>query len=295
MTVTCCSSSYVAANWYLGISIGGNQSSDVTIESRSNDRASICDEFINPNALNLPNCTTAERGAGDGWLANFKPGSGHAMEAEVGVYLNSRIRIAAVYAHDATNFDQTVSSSDASGADFDKISNELAIGEESLGAVRADRFQISVIRDWSNSSSWTPYLGIGLAATRLRKDFSWLWARNPEPAEITTGIDQPNAAEIQRNLAGTVSAGRRILEDTTYGYAILAGLNRQLTDHVSLGLKLQWLDRGSFKSGPYDGDILRSHPPHLRLDGSEPVHAWSNTDDTEVLNVLVSMQYRLSN
>ncbi len=37
-----------AADWYAGLALGGNVSPDVTVVSRSNDRASIRDEFINP-------------------------------------------------------------------------------------------------------------------------------------------------------------------------------------------------------------------------------------------------------
>ncbi len=279
------------AQWYAGVAIGGNASRDVTVASRSNDRASICDEYINPRALGVPGCTTPDRGAGDGWLAQFDAGAGFSAEAELGLRISPRLRLAAVYARDATNFDQTVSSTDATGADFDKISNELSIGEETLGNATSDELRIVVYRDWPNRTRWTPYAGIGMAASRMRKNFSWLWARSPDPADIATGLGQPNAQEIRRNLAGTASVGRRTLRDTVVGYVLVAGVDRELSENVSVGLKAQWKRFEDFESDGYTGDLLRSHPPNLRLDGSEPVSAWSRTGDTERFSALFTIRY----
>ena len=289
----CLAAADAYARWYAGVALGGNASRDVVVESRSNDRASVCDEYINPRALVVPGCTAPDRGAGDGWLAPFDPGAGFSAEAELGFRVSPRFRVAAVYARDATTFDQTVSSTDATGADFDKISNELSIGEETLGNTTSDTIQIVAYRDWPNGTRWTPYAGVGVAASRMRKDFSWLWARSADPADIATGLDQPNAEEIGRNLAGTVSAGRRTLRDTLVGYVLVAGVDHSMSESVSVGLKVQWKRFEAFESDAYEGDLLRSHPPNLRLDGSEPVSAWSRTADTGRFSVLITMRYAI--
>lgn len=293
IATACLAARDVYAQWHVGVALGGNASRDVVVESRSNDRASICDEYINPRALGVPGCTTPDRGVGDGWLAPFDPGAGFSAEAELGFRVSPRLRLAAVYGRNATEFDQTVSSTDAAGADFDKISNELSIGEETLGDATSDEVQIVVYRAWPNGTRWTPYAGIGAAASRTRKDFSWVWARSAAPTDITTGLDQPNAEEIRRNLAGTVSVGRRTLRDTTVGYVLVAGIDRELSENVSVGLKAQWKRFGAFESGGYEGDLLRSHPPNLRLDGSEPVSAWSRTGDTGRFSALVTVRYAM--
>lgn len=281
----------VHAQWYAGIALGGNASRDVIVESRSNDRASICDEYINPRALGVPGCTTPDRGAGDGWLAPFDPGAGHSAEVELGFQVSPRLRLATVYGHHVTAFDQTVSSTDATGADFDKISNELSIGEETLGHTTSGEVQIVVYHDWPTATRWTPYAGIGVVASRARKDFSWVWARSTDPADIGTGLVQPNAEEIRRNLAGTVSVGRQTLRDTMAGYVLIAGIECKLSDSVSVGLKAQWKRFEAFESDGYEGDLLRSHVPNLRLDGSEPVSTWSRTGDTGRLSALFTIRY----
>ena len=281
------------AQWYVGVGIGGNTSRDVVVEGRSNDRPSICDEYINPRALTVTGCTTPDRGAGDGWLAPFDPGSGFSGEGELGFHLSPRWRLAAVYAHSATNFNQTVSSTDATGADFDKIGNELSVGEETFGSATSDELQIIAYRDWPNRSRWKPYAGAGVAVSRMRKDFSWLWARSADAADIATGLDQPNSEEIRGNLAGTVSVGRRSLRDTMVGFVLTAGVDRQLSESVSVGLKAQWKRFETFESSGYAGDLLRSHPPNLRLDGSEPVSAWSHTGDTGRFSALLTIRYAM--
>ena len=285
--------SAAATTVYMGISLGGNVSSDVTVESRSNDRASICDEYINPRALIVPGCTSPDRGAGDGWQAPFDNGWGFSIEAELGYKLSSRYRVSGIYAYNETNFDQTVSSTDATGVDFDKISNELSVGEETLGAARSHELFLVVFRDWPNRTRWTPYAGIGAGVSWARKDFSWLWARSADPHDIETGIDQPNADEIRRNMAGTESVGQATLRDVMVGYVLIAGVDRALMKDLSVGLKLQWKGFDAFESDAYQGDLLRSHTPNLRLDSSEPVSAWSRTNDTGRFSVMFTMRYSL--
>lgn len=280
-----------AAELYAGMSIGGNASPDVTVVSRSNDRASICDEYINPGALAIPDCTAPNRGAGDGWLAPFSGGGGFSAEAELGYRFSPIVRAAVIYAYNETRFDQTVSSTDASGADFDKISNELSIGEETLGTVSSHELFLTAYRDWPNASRWTPWVGAGVGVAWARKDFSWVWARSANPADISTGANQPNVDEIRGNLAGTVSAGRALLEDRMTGYLAAAGIDRALTESLTLGLKLQWKSFDDFESDAYQGALLRSHAPNLRLDGSEPVYTWSKTNDTDRASLMISLRY----
>ncbi len=125
----------------------------------------------------------------------------------------------------------------------------------------------------------------------MRKDFSWLWARSADPDDILTGRDQPNAEEILGNLAGTVSSGRSALKDTMAGFVVLAGASRQLTDTVSVALKVQWKRFDTFESRAYGGGVLRSHAPNLRLDGSEPVSTRTRTEDTDRYSILLAMRF----
>ncbi len=282
-----------AAQWYWGLAVGGNTSGDVTVVSRSNDRASLCDEYINPRALAVSGCTAPDRGYGDGWQAHFARGRGLSIETELGLRVSPRFRLAVSYAHHVTRFDQTVSSSDATGVDFDKISNELSIGEETLDTATSDELFVMGYRDWPNRTRWTPYAGLGLGIARPRMDFSWLWARSADSRDIATGAGQPNAAEIRRNLAGTVSVGRERMRDTLTGYALVLGVDRRFSEVLSFGFRAQWKHFEAFESRPYQGELVRSHAPNLRLDGSEPVSTRSRTNDTSRFSALFTIRYAL--
>lgn len=282
-----------ASPWEAGISLGGHVAPSPTVSSRSNDRASICDEYINPQALGVAGCTTPDRGAGDGWLAPFDGDEGVSAEMELGYRLRPRVRIALAYSYHATGFDQTVSSTDASGVDFDKIGNELSTGVETLDTVRSHEIFLMGFYDWPTRGEWKPYVGLGAGVSWMRMEFSWLWARSANPRDIVTGAGRPNAEEIRRNLAGTVSEGRSVLRDVVAGYVLEAGLERTLSDTLTAGFKMQWKRFGTFESGAYQGDLLRSHAPNLRLDGSEPVSTWSRTDDLGRLSVMLTLRYAL--
>lgn len=279
------------AQFYLEFAAGSESTSGLTMSSRSDDRASVCDEFINPRALLVPGCTTPDRGAGDGWKAPFDDGRGFSGRIELGYRLGDRVRVALAYAERSVGFDQTVASTDASGVDFEKLSNELAIGQERIGEVTTREAFALVYFDWRNRTRWTPWVGAGLGISRVGMDFSWVWARSPDPADITTGRDQPNYEEIRRNLAGTVSAGSVELEDDLFGQALVAGIEYELTGSVAIGFRAQATFFDDFEAGPFGGDLLRSHEGNLRLDGSEPVSTWSRTSDTDGLSVGLTLRY----
>ena len=55
----------------------------------------------------------------------------------------------------------------------------------------------------------------------------------------------------------------------------------------------QWTRFAAFESGAYGGGVLRSHPPNLRLDGSEPVSTPTRTDDTDRYSIVLTMRFAL--
>ena len=74
--------------FYVGAELGTLLSSAVTMTGDSNDRASICDEFINPLYASVPGCTDAARGVGDSWSVPFDGAGGVAMSAVMGYRLH---------------------------------------------------------------------------------------------------------------------------------------------------------------------------------------------------------------
>ena len=70
--------------FYVASELGGNFASALQTSGTSNDRASVCDEFINPMFATVTrsadyehyNCTGAQRGRGSGWKNGFDHAEG---------------------------------------------------------------------------------------------------------------------------------------------------------------------------------------------------------------------------
>ena len=187
------------------VDVGRGGIGDYFVVSRSNDRSSVCDEYINPNALGVPGCTTADRGVGDGWSAPFSGGVGLVAGAGVEFDIAGPWKLAVDYSRGHAVFDQTVASTNAQGVDFEKLSNELDVGQESLGALTTNGVHGILELYPLRRGRIRPYGGIGLGYAAMRADLGWNWRRTADPQAITTGRDQPNFDEIRTNLAGTVS------------------------------------------------------------------------------------------
>ena len=266
---------------------------DYVVVSRSNDRSSVCDEFINPNALRVPGCTTPDRGIGDGWSAPFSDGGGLLAGAGVELDIAGPWRLAFDYSRVHAVFDQTVSSTNAQGVDFEKLSNELEVGQERLGAWRTHGVHAVLHLHPIASGPVRPYGGVGFGYAALRADFGWNWRRNADPLAITTGRDQPNFDDIRRNLAGTASRGRALLRKNVHAFVYVGGIDFPVRGRFSVGVRVRRLQYPSVEVGPYVGETLRGHVPNLRQDGSEPVSAWSTLPATGVTEVGVVLKYRL--
>lgn len=275
------------------VDVGRGRVGDYVVASRSNDRSSICDEYINPNALSLPGCTTPDRGAGDGWSAPFSDGRG--LPAGVGVEfdIGGPWRLAVDYSRVQAVFDQTVASTNAQGVDFEKLSNELEVGQERLGALRSHGVHGVLHLYPIRSGLIRPYGGIGLGYAAMRADFGWNWRRSADPLAITTGSEQPNFDEIRQNLAGTVSSGTALFRKNVHVFVFEGGVDFAVSDRFSVGVRARHLRYPLVEVGPYVGETLRGHVPNLRLDGSEPVSAWSTLPSTGVTEVGVLLKYHL--
>ena len=150
--------------------VGRGGIGDYVVASRGDDRSSVCDEYINPNALGVPGCTTQDRGVGDGWSAPFSGGRGLLAGAGVEFDIAGPWTLAIDYSRVRAVFDQTVASTNAQGVDFEKLSNELEVGREHLGTLRTHGvhgvLQLYPIR----SGRIRPYGGIGVGYAAMRAD-----------------------------------------------------------------------------------------------------------------------------
>ena len=296
-----------ASGVYLSSELGANFSPNLDTTGTSNDRASACDEFINPMFATVTqtagyetyNCTGPNRGVTGDWKNSFDSAEGILGGMAVGYSLRERypdhflgrFRLEVEYFYRRANYDETTDVPGASGESGDKLTQEILTATDRIGSVTSHNLFANVYFDFHNSSRFTPYVGVGVGVGLTDMDYGSVWARNPNPAAITTGAGLSNATEIRRNLAGTTSVEQTELSDRLFGYQVLFGVDYALTESVSLGVKARWVDFDSFSDGVV-WDPLRSHGPNLRRDGSEPVSGRIKTNDVEMFGISVNLKYR---
>lgn len=287
--------------FYISGDIGGNFASGLGTTGFSNDRASVCDEFINPNYATVPNCTDSNRGGGAGWDNTFDGATGILAGGAIGYSFVGHIqnknsplgglRVELEYFYRQSNYDETSDVPAAFGDTGDKLAGEIVRAVDRIGSVTSHNLFGNLFYDFRSTSRFTPYIGIGGGLGFTDMEYGSVWARNPDPDKITTGEGLSNQEAVRRNLAGTVSVAQKTLSDTLYGLQLLFGVDYALTETTSLGLKGRWVKFNSF-TDRFVWDPLRSHEPNVRLDGSEPVHGWLDTSDLEFFGVSLNMKYR---
>ncbi len=286
------------SGFYLSGELGVNFAPRVDFAGRSNDRPSVCDEYINPLYASVPGCTSVGRGSNTYWQDVFDATEGMLAGAGMGYRLYERypnrlwgrFRLELEYFYRDSEYDQTTPVSNAAGDNFQKLEGEILTAEERLGSLTSHNLFGNLYFDFVNTSRFTPYIGFGVGVGFTEADWGSLWARNPDPSKIATGRGLPNADEIRRNLAGTASRSQTELEDTLFGYQVLFGMDFALTETLSVGVKGRWVNLDAFQDS-HIWDPLRSHPPNLRHDSSEPVRGWAKTNDTEMFGVSLSLKY----
>ena len=299
---------------YIRGAVGVNFASGLETTGTSNDRASVCDEYINPGygevetsagvdsggkPYSTYNCTGPNRGSGSRWQNKFDGATGILAGAAVGYsfagqHPNSSwggFRVEVEYLYRQSNYDQASDIRTESGESRDKLRDEIVQATDRIGSLSSHNLFGNLFYDFRNTSRFTPYIGIGGGFGFTDIENGGAWARNSDPDRITTGSGLPNADEIRRNLAGTVSVGQPTLSDTLFGLQVLFGVDYAITEAMSLGLKGRWVNFSSFRDDRVDWQLLRSHPLNLRKDGSEPVWGRFMIDDIEFFGISVNLKY----
>ena len=286
--------------FYVSGKVGVQFAPALKITGSSNDRASVCDELINPLYATVNqtagyenyNCTGPNRGQGDDWTNAFDRARGILTGVTVGYQFQGRLRVELEHLYHNIDYNQASEVPGATGASGDKLTQEIQTATDRIGKVDAHNLFGNLLFDLTTNTRLRPYVGFGVGVSATKMKYGSVWARNSDPNAILTGTGLPNADEIRRNLAGSVSEARPLLSDTSFSYQVLFGANYWLNESLALGVKGQWVNVGDFESDRFAWDPLRGHPPNLRLDGSEPVSGWLTTNDIRMLGVSLNLRYQ---
>ena len=186
---------------YLSSELGANFAPNLDTLGTSNDRASACDEFINPMFATVTqtpgyenyNCTGPNRGATGDWENTLDGAEGILAGVAVGYGLREtypdhflgRFRFEVEYFYRDTEYDQTADIPSAAGESGDKLAQEILTATDRIGSVTSHNLFGNLYVDFPNSSRFTPYVGVGVGVGFTDMDYGSLWARNPDPNAIT--------------------------------------------------------------------------------------------------------------
>ena len=279
--------------WYLGAEFGGGVAPGVTMNGNSNDRSSLCDEFINPQYASVPGCTDPSRGAGNGWKAEFAGAGGLIGNLSIGYQVRPWLRLEAEHSVWKVTYDDAALVGGATGSNQEKLTQEIFLARERLGTLSANGVFINVYLDHTlDERPFGLYVGAGGGVALTAAGYASLWARNKDVDAIKTGLDQPNGDEIRQNLAGTFSDGQTVMRAASPAIHLMVGADRHLSERFSIGFKAQYIMYLDFESDDLVWDPLRSHEPNIRKGGTEPVHGIYSTSDLSAVTVGLQLKHR---
>ena len=302
-----------ASGFYVSGELGMNFGSSLDTNGSTNDRASVCDEYINPDYAAIMDdgqgnsCTAPIRGEGDGWKNDFSSDEGILFGTALGYRIrDSRFRAELEYFYRGTGYDETSDVPSAAGVNQDKIAQEIVTATDRIGGLTSHNLFANLYMDFENDSRFTPYVGFGVGLGFTDVDYGSVWQRNLNPCAIATGATSGscgpdttntgiNPTVIQQNLAGTTSVVDTELDDTLFGYQVLFGVDYTLTESVLLGVKGRWVSFESFRDDGIVWNPLRSHSPYLRKPGAQDrefVEGDFKVDDIEMFAVSLNLKYR---
>ena len=155
---------------------------------------------------------------------------------------------------------------------------------------------------FESGSKWTPYVGLGAGWARVRMQYQRQLLRKtvdegyldvaPDVPQAQRGFgwDEGSWLEWRENAAGTTSSMDTKLADTLFGFQLLAGLDYELTDLASIGIKARWAQFDDF-SDRAAYDQIRSHKP-VHADGVTPFVDRIEMDNIEYLAVTIGFKRR---
>lgn len=270
------------AQVYVAGELGVQAAPDILLRSGDTDRASRCDEFVNPRFAELGGCTAMARGDGavDDWMSRFDGTLGVVGAAAVGFRMADRWRLELELMHRDAGVDASSPILSPDGVAFTGIFGaELPEAFETINGFSSRNLFANVYVDWPGAGAWTPFVGLGAGVGFASLEYAALWRRSDDPNDVESARGLPNEEEVRRNLAGTASSAAGRLRDQLRGLQLLAGVDFALARSLSLTLQARWVRFAPFEGGGVY-DQLRGHASQLRRDGSEPVRYRTKTDDT---------------
>ena len=285
--------------WYLGMDVGLAVAPDMDVQTGGVDdwssadvSATRCDRTINPDGLQVSPGDCSDDPQPWGPLAeSFEGGSGILAGLAVG-YRLGHFRAEGEYFYRGTNYASTAVPTTPT---YDPSADQgFQTVEDAVDNLMSHNVFANVYYDYRSDSKFTPYVGVGLGLATVSVAYRTLWQRSTNPANITvfetTGADGAAGRALNEQLVGALTYDRATMSDTLVGYQVLAGVDYQVSEPVTLGLKFRWADFGTFEDES-EYTRLRGHAS-VAGNPPRPVTYYIRTDDMQFWGVSLNMKYQ---
>ncbi len=284
--------------FYMGMDLGVAVAPDMDVQTGgfddwTTDAAPVdfpgvlCDTTIFPERPAPSNCGDDPASWGPA-KESFDGGSGILAGLAVGYRLGS-FRIEGEYFYRGTRYgstDEPIFSDGWKPSDSTQYNDGV---EDAVDNLMSHNVFANVYYDYRTTSKFTPYVGIGLGLARVSVDYRTRWHRNPNGDEINV-IPASYGVELNQRLAGLLSNDEATMSDTLFGYQALAGVDYQVSDPLTIGLKFRYAMFGEFED---DSEYTRLRG-HASVAGNlrRPVTYYIRTDDIQFWGVSLNMKYQ---
>ncbi len=150
---------------------------------------------------------------------------------------------------------------------------------------------VNVIYDFPGDGAWTPYIGVGAGLARVRSNYTVSFQRRTLAdgyvAAVGGNPDRPE--EWQLAAAGSLSLLDTQVSDESFGFQVMAGVERALSDGVSTFVTVRWSEFDDVA----DSDVwttVRSHRP-VQADGVTPFEGRQTLTDIGGLSATLGIRY----
>ncbi len=162
--------------------------------------------------------------------------------------------------------------------------------EDAVDNLMSHNFFANLYYDYRTDSKFTPYAGFGIGLAQVSLQYRTRWQRNTDGDEIDAIKPPHGDAALNQRLAGLLSHDEATMSDTLFGYQALAGLDYQVSEPLTIGLKFRYAMFGEFE----DDSAYTRLRGHASVAGNlrRPVTYYIKTDDIQFWGVSLNMKYQ---
>ena len=290
---------------YLGMDLGVAVAPDMDVQTGGLDDWSTtgadtkCDATINPDRVQASYCSNDPQV----WLGkeSFDGGSGILAGLAVGYRLGS-FRVEGEYFYRGTRYGSTAEPyfpndnnwrpSDSREYGGGGASQEYGGGvEDAVDNLMSHNVFANLYYDYRTDSKFTPYAGFGIGFAQVSVQYRTRWHRTRNADDIKVFDRNLPGGDLNEQLVGALSNDETTMSDTLFGYQALAGVDYQVSEPFTIGLKFRYAMFGEFE----DESVykrLRGHDPVVGNPPTQPATYYISTDDIQFWGVSLNMKYQ---